>query len=297
MRRAAVFLVVAPILAVADWVADVLAGNRLRSEGRFAEAREEYRRALGVLERSRAGSPEMAAVLNNLGTVEDDLGNDLQAEWYYERSIAVWTSVGNRLGLASPVANLALLRRKRGDYAAADRLYREALELRGPSMGLMVNLGRLAMLRGRYDDAEAFYESAAALAGESQRAILLANRAELNLVRGRLKEAELLAAEALELVRDRPLETDVRLTLAGVESERRAYPRAAEHLARAAELSERHFGPRHAVTACAYAEYAGVLRKLKRRAEADQYRDRALEIVRALPERHTVRVSELMIGR
>ncbi|RYC19885.1 tetratricopeptide repeat protein, partial [Ciceribacter ferrooxidans] len=61
----------------------------LEEAGRFAEARDRFSEMLRETETAAPNSPDVAALMNNLGTVEADLGNYLDAERLYREALAI----------------------------------------------------------------------------------------------------------------------------------------------------------------------------------------------------------------
>jgi tetratricopeptide (TPR) repeat protein len=73
---------------------------------------------------------ELAAALNDLGTLYHDGDRLTEAARAYAEAIRLWKREGDsRLGLLAPLRNLAAVRLAQARYAEAERLYREAEEI------------------------------------------------------------------------------------------------------------------------------------------------------------------------
>jgi tetratricopeptide (TPR) repeat protein len=291
-------LLVVVVPAEADWRNITQHASALRDSGRYKEARQLYQRALSLADRPGTLTPELATSLNNLASIEDDLGRYARAERLYLRCIDVWKQLADTNALARPLNNLAVLYSKRGDYEKAEQLYRDSLALRTASdperARVLNNLGRLYHHQRRFPEAEDYYRRALALqesAPAQDRAGTLTNLATLQFDHGDLRAAQITATSALDLTRDKPFEIDLRVTFAAIASARRDLGEAEQHLVRAATLAETMFGEPHPVTSRVHAEYSRVLTRLKRKREAEEYRRRAAVAA------HTVTVADLLRNR
>lgn len=133
--------------------------------GRYREAADVMLGVLGWIERvSGPRSAPMRFTLSMLGSIHLDLGEYEEAERFYRRGLEVDREVAAgapSADVAQATNSLAVLLEERGDLAAAEALYREALamrrELHPPGhanlAGPMQNLARLAMDAGRLDEA------------------------------------------------------------------------------------------------------------------------------------------------
>src|SRR5262249_10042968 len=129
------------------------------------EAEAEYRQALDIIE--SAGSPgEVALVLNNLASLYRQQGKYRAAVPLFARAADLFRSTGN-LQLANSLNNRALLHLELGEYAQAESLLQEAIQIaRGsPEMRELLpkavgNLGRLYQHMKRYAEAEALQREA-----------------------------------------------------------------------------------------------------------------------------------------
>jgi eukaryotic-like serine/threonine-protein kinase len=113
--------------------------------------------------------PELrASMLRAVGKVYENLGSYDQAEELYRAALEL------RMGLSAPAAgvlaesllDLGVLRRRRGDYSAADSLLGEALQRRGPGSPVpgradaLREVGELRRLEGRLAEADSLFRQA-----------------------------------------------------------------------------------------------------------------------------------------
>jgi tetratricopeptide (TPR) repeat protein len=68
----------------------VMEAQALEGVGRFADARDRFIAMLQETEKIAPNSPDVASLMNNLGTVEADLGNYLEAERLFHDSLALF---------------------------------------------------------------------------------------------------------------------------------------------------------------------------------------------------------------
>ncbi len=145
--------------------------NVYRSQGKFDEAEENYKRAVGILENSvGAQHPNLATVLNNLAVLYRKQRKFDEAESLYRRVLNI---VEKALGpehraVAMGLNNLAVLYQKQGKYSEAEPLQKRALAILEKVFGpdhqdIVIHLKNLAKLQrymGRADEA-ADYEARA----------------------------------------------------------------------------------------------------------------------------------------
>jgi len=201
--------------------------ERLRAEGRYAEAELRYRQILAALEPDLGDHPATALVRNALAQLLHVTGRHAEAGAMHERALAGLDkalaagfptdgapSAERLIELqAATLGNLAALRRDQARPAEAEALLERALagseRVLGPDhTGLASILNNLAALRcdqDRWDEAEGLYRRSlaireAALGPEHpQVATALNNLALLQRDRGRLDEAEPLFRRALAI--------------------------------------------------------------------------------------------------
>jgi tetratricopeptide (TPR) repeat protein len=166
--------------------------------GEIHYARGEREKALDFYQRAAAVAPRLALVQVNRGGIALELGQLDVAEEALQKALALG---GNPPRLHF---NLGVIAEQRGRPAAAVREYRAEVGAHPESFKAWVNLGLLERQAGRVEAALAAFERAAgAKADEMAGPYLLA---ETLATRGRLKEAERWAEEAL---RRRPSEPRV----------------------------------------------------------------------------------------
>lgn len=104
---------------------------------------------------------EVAWIYSNRRTIE-------QAEIWAERCVEAWANDGSKLEIAAGTRMRGLVTAKRGDYEAAERLYKDALsiyrDIGDEAVSAVLNdLGRLEYLRNQHDAAEGYYREALAM--------------------------------------------------------------------------------------------------------------------------------------
>ena len=175
------------------------------------EALENARDELAVLESEAELRSELLATL---GTVHHRLGHTEAALEISNESLALWRKQrpDDLSGLAARLNNVAALHLSQGDYAAAARPLRGALELRerlgDESSDMVVNLNNLAyslLETGGYEEAEELYRRGLELREKTlgrnhpEVARSLRSLGALLYARGDFATAELLLREALEI--------------------------------------------------------------------------------------------------
>ncbi len=139
--------------------------GRLRfQQGRFADAKDLYKRGLEILETTQAPPTEVSAALDDLAKV---YGRELQwglAKQTYERALSIDRRVlgDDHPRVASHLHNLAVVAQNMGDLKRAESLYRDAiyreeraLGSQHPETGVALgNYGYLLQREGRLAEAE-----------------------------------------------------------------------------------------------------------------------------------------------
>lgn len=101
-----------------------------RSQGRYAEAKPLYKRALMIQEKTLgADDPLVATTLNNLAVLYDDQGRYAEAELLHKRALAIRQKAYGQThpDVANSLHNLASLYQEQGKYAEAEVLYKQTL--------------------------------------------------------------------------------------------------------------------------------------------------------------------------
>lgn len=88
-----------------------------------------YQEALGLYRAISPESEDMAAVLNDLAGVESGSGDYAAAERDYREALRIAKKINHREGVATYTGNLAALALDRNDWPAAEALAREAMKL------------------------------------------------------------------------------------------------------------------------------------------------------------------------
>ncbi len=129
----------------------------------------------------RAGDvPGQARTWNGLGIVHENRQQYDRARSAFERSVALQRIVGDRVGVAFALSNLAVIAIEGQDYAAAERFYDEALPIFDASTALSarvsvyVNVARVKRHLGAADVADRALATALALAEKTGSADTLA---------------------------------------------------------------------------------------------------------------------------
>jgi predicted ATPase/class 3 adenylate cyclase/Tfp pilus assembly protein PilF len=146
--------------------------------GYFSEGREWLAGLLGL---AQEGGPSQAQpmlrayrakALHGAGTLAWAQGEYVAARSLYEESLALRRELGDKLGIAASLNNLALVAQQQGDYDTARSLLEESLALRrelGDKLGIALslgNLGNVAQQQGDYDTARSLDEESLALLRE-----------------------------------------------------------------------------------------------------------------------------------
>jgi serine/threonine-protein kinase len=281
-----------------------------QARGNTVTAREVLDKGAEKIATDLKDQPEVRATLmDTMGTVYVNLG-------LYDRAVPLLRGAletrkavlgPEHLDVAQSVFNLAVLLRRRGDYAAAESLHREALALRRRLLGdqhpdvarSLNNLGLVLADKGDYPGAEAFYREALAmrrkLLGDRHRDVAgtLNNLASVVKQRGDYAEAESLYREALAIVREQlgNEHPDVALSLdnlADVLALKGDFAGAEKLFRETVPMLRKLLGSQHPSVAVSLVNLADMLCLERKPAEAEPIAREALAIFRnALPSGHT----------
>lgn len=157
--------------------------------GDYTEAERLTRRRLEAVGPDTA---DAARAWNNLGLIRKFTGDAAEAERMMLHALEIDRGIGNDLGVARDLGNLAILYEERGELDHAESLYCESLSMAERLTGAAAisisaskyaNLGDIALARGRRSDASALWKRAEQLFGqagdERYRAAMNAKIAEL----------------------------------------------------------------------------------------------------------------------
>jgi DNA-binding CsgD family transcriptional regulator len=116
----------------------------------------------------------MARVYNNLGVIEEDLGNDATAEWYYRETLALAREEGEPSFIALSLNNVALMELRANRLAEAESLLKEGLRLSQAdgvhmqAVSCLLALGEIARRRGDQAMGRRLYRELLTSAGENE---------------------------------------------------------------------------------------------------------------------------------
>jgi tetratricopeptide (TPR) repeat protein len=276
----------------------------------------EYNAAQRILLEAMSEAPHSPLLLNQLGSVEQDLGQYLEAERSYLLALAATVQTDGATERLVILSNLGALYLDTGQYSKGEAV-REQLEklvpetLQGHPVAAAKLLNTLASLnheRHRDDQAQTYYARSIQLLHQAEgpssaeAALVESNLAFLRLEAGRYEGAAELFRRAIGEIETvlgpqspaliRPL-----VNLAKCEN-MSGHSEEAERVARRAiELSVMVLGERHPVTATAMLEQATAFGRLGRKALARDLKKRANEWLRnsstTNPTGYTVSVRDL----
>ena len=260
----------------------------------------EYYAARQILREALSKTLGSASLLGALGSVEQDLGEYMEAERCYLRALNLYKPTQDELARISILNNLATLYLETKQYSKIDPLCEELEKLPLEKLtsdvisagGLLNVIGSLEHARNRDDEAQRYYERSLKLLHQAgSRANVDAGVVEANIAFLRMDAGQYIAAaelfrlaireiestagsEHLELIR--PLINLARCENLG------GHPERAEPLAgRAVGLSCRIISKEHPVTATAMLEQAAALRRLGRKKAARDLEKEAKASLRA----------------
>jgi tetratricopeptide (TPR) repeat protein len=274
-----------------------------QSKGETVTAREILDQGAEAIDYELRDKPEirtrlmdaMARSYTNLGFV--DRGFELADE---SRRIRLETGGEGAQGLVDSLLLLSLIEDYRGDYEAAERNAREALDLvrKGAARPELESTALQQMAvslkhQGRLDEAEELYRESLAIRreiahGDDEEAIsTITSLAELFRVQGRLDEAEALHREALAAARrvhgsTHPLVGACLNNLALVLQDKEDYEAAERVMREALEHERRLYGGDHPELASQMNNLAALLKLMERYEEAETMHREALAMRRAL---------------
>lgn len=271
------------------WNAYNKAGQAAYKAGDYAEAAEEFRKAVELAQASENQDLRLATSLNNLAEVYRVQGDLSKAEPLFKEALEVREA---KLGddseeVALSLNNLAAVYQAQGRYEAALPLFKKSLAVMErvhgkdhPQVGIALNnLAGIYRATGNFEAAEPLFKRSLviwelAFGVEHQYvAAALTNLAELYYTQGRYAEAEPLFQRALaineRILGPTHLAVASGLTnLAAVQYARGNFAQAEPLLKRALEIKEQRLGVDHPQVATSLREYADLLRKLDRPEEA-----------------------------
>ena len=230
-------------------------GSLYRTQGKYSDAEELFKRALVVKELAGTDTPDVADTLNSLASVYLDQGRYADAEGLYKRALSIRekTLGKGHPEVAKTLNNLAIVHTQKGEYADAEELYKRALAIKEKAVGAnhpsvaasLTNLAILYLNEGKYAEAEALQKRA-------------------------------LALEEKAVGKDHPDVARALNNMAVVYEELARYSDAEELYKRALAIYEKAFGQDHPETARALDNLAIVYRDQGRYTDAEDLHKRAL---------------------
>lgn len=266
-----------------DWQGRFREGARLSAESRAEEAIAELKAALSEATAANAGNHQLGGILNELGLSEFRLGRYRSAKSYLERSIAAYA--GRPENQAVATANLGLACQSMGDFAKAEKLYRQAMRSIPDRPQLWHQLGQALFLQGRFKEAEEAQRRVVELAGENEPrivALALSELATLSAGKKDYRQATDLLERAMSLTPPGSSHGMVVANLAHMQQMLGQLDLAARGAAAALAEVEASLGPDHPQVGLIVEFYAGLLKQANRQAESKAMSRRAEAIRSAL---------------
>lgn len=255
-------------------------GLAYKTQGRYADAEQSYRRSLAMTETIHGPDHEdIAIVTNNLAELYRELGRYAEAEPLYKRSLVIRekTKGVDDLFVATALSNLALLYDLQGRDTEAEASFKRAIQIRervlsadDPSLepplhGLAHHYVKLR----RYGEAEPLYLRARVIVEKAYGPdhpdvrVVLGNLAELYRAQHRYAEAEPLFLRAMTIAEATygPNHADVGIlanNIAVFYASQRRYADAEPFYTRSLAITQASLGPDHPAVATALANLAAL---------------------------------------
>jgi CHAT domain-containing protein/Tfp pilus assembly protein PilF len=269
------------------------------SQGKYAEAESNYRRALAIKEKAVGKNHvDLASTLNNLGNVNQELGRLADAEAFYSRAIAIREKAQGREhpALAQTLNNLASLLSAQGKYRQSENLFYRVILVKEKLYSSdhlevatsLLNLANNHTSLGKFADAEALYRRVIAVRekqlGRDHPDLggPLNNLADVLEYQGKIREAEpayyrALAISEKSLGPDHPTVAQILNNMASLVDN--AKPVEAEAMyRRALSIWEKSLGPDHSRVGDALSNLASLSEARGAYRDAEALYRRAIEI-------------------
>lgn len=301
-----------------EWMAAIVRADQFQRQGNYSEAEAVLLSAERVAEQFGPSDPRLAATLNNLGSVYQDLGKFLDAERSYERSIVQWEKLYGQghPALIRPLTNLASLYAETRQHRKAVALRGRFLEIRAEELSpgdpdvpkFLNNFAWLYYIQGQTAEARPLFEEALAIRESRfgpehpELALALSNLAMVAMNAGEYAEANASLERAMRILQrssrpDPATEAKVLLNLATLYSLQHRSAEAEPFLKRALEIANTA-EPARLLAGQIASHYAVLLKQLNRKAEAKQMAKRAKTLQEEQTENdythYTVDISELV---
>ena len=190
--------------------------------GHWSEGREQLDEALGRADAAR-GSAARAKALMGAGNLARSQSDYPVAIVHYEACLVLYRELGDAVGHASTLNNLATVLMEEGDYVRAQALYEESLTLsrelddKGGISRALHNLGMIANEQGDNERALAFYSESLALSRALGNRYLeangLNNLGNVAVDQGDYKRARALIEQALLIDRELGMDAGIASSL------------------------------------------------------------------------------------
>ena len=183
------------------------------------------RRALesGLRVTQNTDGPDRAALLHNMGMLEQDTGNYAQAHRLYLQSLEINERLGDRAGVAYTLGQLGILAYLQADYKDARDFYKRVLEIsrdlkdRGSEGRALHQLGLLADVQGECAEAYRLYSESLDIARQLEDKVAVASGlhqlGNLAYQRGDNNEAHRLYSESRDISQQLEDQTGLAQTL------------------------------------------------------------------------------------
>lgn len=308
--RVSLFALALAGLHAQDWTSLRAEGLRLQQAGKYQAALRSFLAALATVD--RANGPTLAVAWTDLGVIHHKLDDYGEARSAFARALKILEKDPSTPALRLAIAynNLAGAEMLLGRYTSAQRFYDHALEMyeRAPVAAdqladILNNIGSQYHRRGLYHEAQPYFRRALERTPEGSlaSAAYLTNYGGSALELGEYAEARRHLNAALEIRRRAlgPHHPDTAKTLyyLGLCAYRQHdFATARELYERVIAVETAAFGPNNQDLGVCYANYAAVLRKLHRKADALVAERNAAAALQSAPvsSRSTVDVLSLM---
>jgi tetratricopeptide (TPR) repeat protein len=273
-------------------------GRRLYRTGNYSGAREKFTAALRHAEEFDKESPQVAEILDLLGTAFEEVGQGANAERLYKRSILITerTLGAESTDTATLLSHLGALYVQTGRPAKGEPLLLRALAINqrqganAMSMAQVLELvGNLYLSRGKLTEAEGYYRQALEIfnrhSEQVSAAVVLANLAHLSIKTGRDPEALSYAKESMSILNrlsnpPPPSLVSTLSVLGALYARSNHLDQAEAYLRKAMRISQNTYGMESPRTAHIMQDYASVLRRLNRKPEAAALEKHAILILK-----------------
>jgi len=279
-------------------------GNSYRGQGRLDNAESHLRSALELYRRTRGeGSRQVAITAMNLGYVFSLRGQADAAEPLLQEALSIYRrqlsaeETVDRLSFVETLGIIGNIKRLKGDTAAAEAFYQEALQHANKLVGkdrimiptISVNIGATREDRGDLDGAQALYRSALEewrrLLGEQhlETAICLRSLAINLKTKRELAESEHRFHEALDIfqrlnIDEGPFATVTAVEFADLLYLKREYTAAEKEVRRVLEIQQRTLPKDSPYFATSWTVLGKILTQTGRAVEAERYLRDALAL-------------------